>query len=368
MYHAGRIHQTERLPVTSAPHALPTLVDPLSLVIRPTEPVTITRRDDGDLIFRTAQAVPITSIHAGIQPEAIDMASEIPFTLEDGVTVVDHAASGLDPLTRHYFRVTLIDDRQVTAAERYLPLSGAFNARDLGGYETSEGRRVRWGRVFRTSHLAGLTETDQAYLERMGIRLICDLRVPDEIASKPDRPVNGATTFARPLLTEGSKIRQIITVLLYRNRLDKLLLRGYISNMIDQNAAVFGAIYRQLLDSDNLPTILHCTAGKDRAGMATALLLLILGVPEATIAADYSLSNQYYDHFKETAGAQADKLRRLGVRVDALHPMLLADPGTMRAALGYIREKYGGITRYLIDHAELTQTEIDALREHLLEG
>jgi protein-tyrosine phosphatase len=351
---------TARTPV-SAP------VDPLSLIIQPDEPVTVTRRADGDLVFRTAGAVPITALHAGTHPDAIDAMREISFTLEDGAAVVDHAACGLDPLTRYYFRVTLIDDRQITAAERYLPLKGAFNARDLGGYATADGRRVRWGRVFRTSHLGDLTPDDQAYLERIGIRLICDLRVPDEIAAKPDRPLRGAATFARPLLTEGSKIRQILTVLRYRNRLDQLLLRGYISNMIDQNAPVFGAIYRQMTDPANLPVILHCTAGKDRAGMVSALLLAALGVPEATIIADYSLSNRFFDHFKEAAGVQADKLRRLGVRIDALHPMLLAAPNTMRTALDYVRTRYGGAIRYLTDQAGMTEAEIEALRTHLLE-
>lgn len=353
--------------MTTARTTVSAPVDPLSLVIPPDEPVTVTRRADGDLVFRTAQAVPITAIHAGTRPDAPDEMREIPFTLEEGDVVVDQAACGLDPLTRYYFRVTLIDDRQLIAAERYLPLSGAFNARDLGGYATADGRRVRWGRVFRTSHLGDLTPDDQAYLERMGIRLICDLRVPDEIAAKPDRPVRGATTFARPLLTEGSKIRQILTVLLYRNRLDKLLLRGYVSNMIDQNAPVFGAIYRQLADPAHLPAILHCTAGKDRAGMVSALLLAALGVPETTIIADYSLSNHFFDHFKEAAGVQADKLRRLGIHIDALHPMLLADPHTMRAALDYIDTRYGGVIRYLTGHAGMTEAEIEALRTHLLE-
>lgn len=341
-------------------------IDPLSLIVRPDEALKITRRPDGDLAFVTRLGIPITHIHAGETPETIRRGRDISFTLEDRAALVDHAAAGLDPGIRHYFSVTLIDGTSIMAAERVLPLVGGFNARDLGGYPAAQGRTVRWGRLFRSGHLHNLTPDDQAYLERMGLRLICDLRLADEAARQPDQPIRGARTFARPLLTEGSKIKQLITLILYRNRLDKLLLRGYIGNMIDQNAAVFGALYRQLATGDDFPALVHCTAGKDRAGMAIALLLRLLGVSEEVIAAEYSLSNAAYAHFKEAAGAQADKLRKFGVKVDDLHPMLLADPTTMKAALAYVREQYGGVEAYLTTRAGLRANEIDQLRDLLL--
>lgn len=344
----------------------PVRVNPLSLIRQPNEPVTITRRPDSDLVFTARLGIPILTLYAGTQPDAIDYGREIPFTLEDRAAVVDHAAAGLDPTHRYYFTIRLIDGSRLLAAERYLPLTGAFNARDLGGYTGHDGKTVKWGQVFRSGHLHGLTPADQAYLEHVGIRLVCDLRVPDETAAKPDQPIPGAASFARPLITEGSKIKQVITLLLYRKRLDQLLLRGYIGNMIDQNAAVFGAMYRQLADPAHRPALLHCTAGKDRAGMSAALLLGLLGVDADTIAADYSLSNQFYDQFRDAAGAQADKLRKLGIAVDALHPMLLADPNTMYAALAYIDTRHGGIEAYLTRQAGLTTAEIDRLRTDLL--
>jgi len=109
-------------------------VDPLSLIRYPIEPLTVTRRADGDLVFTTRLGIPILTLYAGTQPNAIDYGREIPFALEDRAAVVDHAAAGLDPTHRYYFNVRLIDGSRLLAAERYLPLTGAFNARDLGGY------------------------------------------------------------------------------------------------------------------------------------------------------------------------------------------------------------------------------------------
>mgnify|MGYP001166128375 CR=1 FL=1 len=88
--------------------------------------------------------------------------------------------SGLDPDTRYYFEVVSDSGSKITISERRVSLEGSVNFRDLGGYETADGRRVKWGLVFRSDNLGRLTDRDVAFLQRMGIRLVCDFRTPAE--------------------------------------------------------------------------------------------------------------------------------------------------------------------------------------------
>lgn len=344
-----------------------TRIHPLSLIVEPDVPVEVKVRPTGEWSLRPRANVPITDIHAGLTPETIRRDQSIPFTLEDQAAIVDPHVSGLDPASRYYFSVTLIDGMRYIAAERVLPLDGAVNFRDLGGYRTHDGKYTRWGRLFRSGMLAHLSDRDVRYLEALGFRLICDLRLPEEAAQHPDRPLTNAQGHSHPIVTETNKFRQLITILRYRKRLDQLMLKGYVSTMIDQNARVFGAVYNRLSEADSLPAVFHCTAGKDRAGMTTAILLLALGVPEETIAADYSLSNHYYDSFADQVASQMARLAKLGIDAEAFHPMLLADPNTIRSALRYLLEKYGTVERYFHEHAGVSEAALARLRANFLE-
>ena len=95
--------------------------------------------------------------------------------------------SGFDPDTRYYFEMVSDAGVKTTISQRRVPLEGSVNFRDLGGYKTVDGRRVKWGLVFRSDNLGRLTDRDVAYLEKMGIRLVCDFRTPAEAKKLPDR-------------------------------------------------------------------------------------------------------------------------------------------------------------------------------------
>ncbi len=134
--------------------------------------------------------------------------------------------------------------------------------------------------------------------------------------------------------------------------------------MIDDHAPVFGQVFRRLADPDSLPALVHCTAGKDRAGLTMALLLLALGVPEAVVIADYSLSNRYYDHFRRYVPLK--RLRLLGVTVEDMQPFLVADPQILRDALRYLAERYGSVLDYLRQQAGVDDETLERLKANLL--
>lgn len=254
--------------------------------------------------------------------------------------------------------------------DRMVVLEGVVNFRDVGGYKTGDGQRVRRGLVFRSGGLARLTDADVAKLDIIGFKLVCDLRGKDEIAQEPDRlPTNPAPEYLHLPLTVQDDRRQRLRALVFSPKtVAPMLPEMYTNTMIDGNAKLYGGLLRRLADPANLPTLIHCTAGKDRTGVAVALLLLLLGVPDDVIVADYSLSNLYFDAFFEYGKRIAHSLRWLGVRADDLKPLFMANPETLRIAIAHIRSKYGSVEAYLRDAAGLDDNIIKTLRVNLLEA
>ena len=188
-----------------------------------------------------------------------------------------------------------------------IAVDGAPNFRDVGGYGTADGRRVRYGKLFRSGMLAGVSADGVATLDALGIRTVVDLRTQVEVdALGPDRLPKGTRVVqirvpsagADPMVVEALKTGHFpyLPDLVAVNR-------AYITD----DAAEFGELLTLLADSANLPVIIHCLGGKDRTGVTVALLLTILGVPWSTVREDYLRSNPY---FADTVGNQANSLSR----------------------------------------------------------
>ncbi|MCU0515144.1 MAG: tyrosine-protein phosphatase [Anaerolineae bacterium] len=250
---------------------------------------------------------------------------------------------------------------------RFLPLASIANLRDIGGYHTTDGQMVRWNRVYRGAALANLSPEDAAALHERGLKLVCDLRTHEEIAAAPDRmPHAGVEYLHLPALQETSRLNRLRIMLLERDRLRDTLVDAYTRIMIDNNAALFGTLLRRVADEDALPLLIHCTAGKDRTGIAVALLLRLLGVPEDTVIEDYSLSNLYYDYFRQVTRPVLRQLAYFGITEAEASPLLLADPATLRAMFRHLEARYGTVAQYLQTAAGLDAATIDRIRASLL--
>lgn len=251
--------------------------------------------------------------------------------------------------------------------DRNIPLEGAANLRDIGGYRTTDGRYVRWGRVYRSGTLAALTDNDMQTLAALGLKLVCDLRGDDEVNTAPDRLLPNASYTRIPINAnrDGDSRQRLRALLFDKKRFHTMLLEIY-RRIIDEHPAVFGGVIRRLADENNLPALIHCTAGKDRAGLAAAILLLALDVPEETVIADYTLSNRYYDHFYRYAQQAVRRLAILGISADDMQPMLTADPKTLKAALDHLIIKYGSVRDYLRDWAGVDDAAFERVKANLL--
>ncbi len=334
------------------------LPSPTSLVLPLPVEAWVERQGDVTVIHWTPDE-PLLAVYAGSAPHAD--AAPLPTTVDAAAKQAIVAAS---PGAGQAVFTLDFGHRRLVVAERTLALPGGVNFRDVGGYRTTDGRAVRWGQVYRAGSLAELTDADVAALGALGLRLVCDLRSPDELARHADRLPPGATYTHRPILGEVGRLRRVVTLYRKRHRLQELLEQIY-HLVLDQNGPVIAGVLRLAADPANRPLVIHCTAGKDRTGLTVALLLLALGVPEETVVADYTLSNHAFDVLAGRMRPEMARLYSFGFNEAQLQPLLLAEARTLRGALAYIRRRYGSLDWYF-QRAGLDDAALDALRAELL--
>lgn len=248
---------------------------------------------------------------------------------------------------------------------RVLHLEGSRNFRDLGGYRTADGRRVRYGQLFRSGTLSYLTDAGQAALAELGIGTVCDLRTTHERVSEPSVPLpQTIRTMAWDYELDHGAIMGAVLVSAPQAAQVRAAITEFYRTAPEDFAARFAQIFRMLRES-RLPVVLHCTAGKDRTGVATALLLAALGVAHADIVADYALSDRVTDF--ESIVMQGDSwafLRQLPPAVRA--PLFASEPAFIEATLECIRERHGGLEEYLRVRLGLDDEALAQLRQRYL--
>jgi protein-tyrosine phosphatase len=254
---------------------------------------------------------------------------------------------------------------------RRLPLDGAHNARDLGGYAGAGGRRVRWGRLYRSDALGDLSDGDVSYLARLGVAQVVDFRSEAEREREPDRlPLPSPRVVLRPIFGDALDPQELRERLLSgearADEMAELLVAGNRA-FVTEFGPVYGGFVRDLADPQNLPVLFHCTAGKDRAGFAAAALLLALGVPRDAIMQDYLLTNG----FSEAATSRMLNVLRVfslfRTDPDDVRPLLEARPAYLQAAFDTIDRRYGSDDAYVREGLGLDDTTLTRLRENLLE-
>ena len=241
---------------------------------------------------------------------------------------------------------------------RHLALQGASNFRDLGGYKTIDGRTTRWRHIFRSNHLGQLTAADVEIVRALGVRSAFDFRgveeraagvcVVNEIAvhSLPIEP-----TVVAALRAELAEGRLTAPVALE-------LMRESYRNYVRHNTHSFRMLFGHLLE-DRAPLVIHCTAGKDRTGFASALILHVLGVPDDVIAEDYLLTNRHYKRDATAATDLPEDVRNAIGNVEASY---------LAAAFEAVGKEYGDLETYLRDGLKLGIAERTALKERYLQA
>lgn len=264
--------------------------------------------------------------------------------------------------------------------ERVLPLGGGRNFRDLGGYPTVDGRTVKWGRVYRSGGMARLTDADYRYLSTLGIRVVCDLRSSPERREEPtqwratpdvdyrswdydDDEDDGGTGLAALLSEQDMTPDKVVDAMLETYR-----------DFLVKHRDKYRHIFLCLADGGT-PLVFNCSAGKDRTGVAAALILLALGVHRDLVVEDYALSDKVVDYEAELLTANlSDKARKddlyrwiANVPMALVRPMLRSDPGYLENTLAYLEETSGGVMAYIRSDLGIDSTTLTRVREVLLD-
>jgi protein-tyrosine phosphatase len=253
--------------------------------------------------------------------------------------------------------------------ERRVALDGALNFRDLGGYPAEAGATTRWGCVYRSDGLDQLSDADLEQLRQLGIRLACDLRDDREVRDAPSRLAaqTGVRALRLPIgedpAAEQPLVERILTGAISEFTVEQMT--DLYMGMLDVAAPVFACIIELAADPANHPMVFHCTAGKDRTGVAAALLLGVLGVADEVLLDDYELTAVYRSAIR--IEELRPRLEAAGVDVEAIRSFLSAEPAVLAATLAHIRVRWGSIEAYLLGAGGLDPATIQRARATMLD-
>lgn len=289
------------------------------------------------------------SLFAGTSVEEIDYTQPI----------AKGQGRGIFPLTisdpRRYYFVLATANEKVILSEQHLPMAGGYNFRDLGGYKTQDGRRVKWGKIFRSDDLHNLNDVDLAYLASIPLVSIVDFRSEKEMIQAPDKnPTSVKQNY--PLYISPGNLMAVATSKddLYKLSVDEAdaLMKGMNTLLVTDPACIdrYRKLFSLLQNEKNVPLMFHCSAGKDRTGMAAALVLSSLGVDEETILDDYLLSNFYL----------ADKYVEYKNASPALKSLFEVKPEFLKSGLDTIKKVHGTIDAFL---KSILNVDIEKMRE-----
>ena len=241
---------------------------------------------------------------------------------------------------------------------RHFNLQGASNFRDLGGYGTADGRTVRWRHIFRSNHLGHLTESDVGVVRGLGVKHAFDFRGTEERASAacPIKEIAVHSLPIEPTVVAALRARLQARALSSADALD--IMRESYRGYVRLNTHSFRELFAHLVN-DEVPVVIHCTAGKDRTGFACALILHALGVPEKTIAEDYLLTNRFYRRDPASSPDLPDEVRQT---IGSVQASFLA------AGFETISERYGDLENYFRDGLGLGARERSELKKRYLQS
>lgn len=254
-------------------------------------------------------------------------------------------------------------------------LAGVRNFRDVGGLPTVDGKRVKQGQLFRSGHLAHATEEDAAFLASLGLHTIFDFRnASDQKLEGPDVELPGVRNVNLPLtdpadgaefwkMVRDGEIDQLRSILGDGKAANRMI-NSY-RTIIKQRTAEHSQVLHALAE-DSVPALMHCAAGKDRAGLSIAVTLLAVGVERDAIVADYLESNAAHRRYKvhrssSSAAAYSPEVMEL------LSPLFDARTAYLTAAFETIEETWGGVDPYLEQALRITPELRERLRERLLD-
>ncbi len=260
---------------------------------------------------------------------------------------------------------------------RQIPLQGAVNVRDIGGYRTYTGGQVRQGLVYRSDALSKLTAADLTTVSGLGLTKVVDFRIPMELQyDGADKLPPGLSPTSRPVsdlglygtlvgaISSGDPVKQ--EQMLGGGRAEthmRDIYRTFVTS--PENRAQFAATLREIADGGQGPLLYHCTSGKDRTGWVSYVLLRALAVPEASAERDYLASNTFraaYDARLRAGLKQSGRMQN----PDLLIPLQEVRQDYLDSATAQLEADYGSFYGYLTDGLGLDLRTLARLQKKMV--
>ncbi|WP_173097513.1 tyrosine-protein phosphatase [Actinomadura verrucosospora] len=255
-----------------------------------------------------------------------------------------------------------------TSAVRDIAVDGAVNVRDIGGYTARDGRHVRYGLVYRSASLSKVTAAGIAQLQRLGLSASVDFRSQLEVGmSGADKLPAGVTpvaaninAFSPTLLT---MLPDLLKAILAQDKSGEFMALSYRGFVHDPDARKQFTTALKRIAAGQGPVLYHCTEGKDRTGVMTAVLLTILGVPKAQVYADYLRSNE---ELADQNAAELAELKKIGIDPALVEPFLTVRASYLDTAFDQIKRDYGTFGAFVTKGLGIDAATQAALRHRLL--
>jgi protein-tyrosine phosphatase len=253
------------------------------------------------------------------------------------------------------------------AHERFILIDGGRNFRDAGGYRTDDGHRVKWGQFYRSGSLGSLTPQGMHQIDQLHVAAIVDLRSTQERARDLTNwlRMSGHGYWTRDYGISQGDMAAFFADPVHRSAdgVRGMMMQAYRSLPREQ-AGSYRELFARLTSVHRGAVVVNCTAGKDRTGIATALVLTALGVPYQTVREDFLLSNG--------APGMGSLQQSLSGPIAALPPEAAAplvgvDGAYLDAAFDQMRKDYGSVEGYLSTELGVGPRDLATLRRRMLE-
>lgn len=281
-----------------------------------------------------------------------------------------------DNAHRHYFLLNNTEGEQLTIATRALPLEGGRNFRDLGGYQTTDGKTVKWGKLYRSGVLAGLTDHDYQFLDELNIKTVVDFRTHSERSSEVTHWRASPVKVIQKDYEMDFDMGQI-GALLRLPDLNREMMEGMMSKMypqiVNDQKQNYTDMFATLVNTDDA-LLFHCTAGKDRTGISGVLILTALGVDQQTAIDDYMASNQYLDpkalmpkNNEEMDPKMAAMIKMFAsLPADVVQPLMGVSQPLIEAAISSMEKQHGSVLQYIQQELKVSDQDLIVLRQKYL--
>lgn len=254
-----------------------------------------------------------------------------------------------------------------------LELEEGINFRELGGYLTEDGRKIKWHKLLRCGSMAQLTKNDVNYLDQYGVRYIIDLRSPEESNYSPDKYPDKAQYFQDTVYPFSFSLFKNLGIInnmrLGASNMD-FGRQTYLQMLLDPHAqAAYRKMFNILLENDKEgeSVVFHCTAGKDRTGVAAFLILSALGVSEKQIVEDYLYTNLFFDNYSSETindALESESQTEIAQRLNSKTAVIAETIEVLPKACQVVS---GSVEKFLEEKLGMTKAKIERLQELYLE-